>query len=133
MRIIEHTNLAYVEPHRVIIKDCLYLFFNEHDYFYVKAVSYTHLEVFRYGKMYSTDSVGWHALNPLQLFTRHVDIGADTSMYFCIGVPLLFGLILIPFVRKKKENYKDYCFFFVVGIISVSYTHLMIIKILTCR
>lgn len=75
-------------------------------------------EVFRYGKMYSTESVGWHALNPLQLFTRHVDIGADTSMYFCIGVPLLFGLILTPFVRKKKENYKDFCFFFVVGIIS---------------
>ena len=36
LRIIEHTNLAYVEPHRVIIKDSLYLFFNEHDYFYVK-------------------------------------------------------------------------------------------------
>ena len=35
LRVIEHTNLAYVEPHRVIIKDCLYLFFNEHDYFYV--------------------------------------------------------------------------------------------------
>ena len=27
-RIIEKTNLAYVEPHRVIIKDRLYLFFN---------------------------------------------------------------------------------------------------------
>ena len=36
LRIIEHTNLAYVEPHRVIIKDRLYLFFNEQDYFYVK-------------------------------------------------------------------------------------------------
>ena len=35
LRIIEHTNLAYVEPHRVIIKNNLYLFFNEHDYFYV--------------------------------------------------------------------------------------------------
>ena len=35
LRVIEHTNLAYVEPHRVIIKDCLYLFFNEHGYFYV--------------------------------------------------------------------------------------------------
>ena len=35
LRIVEHTNLAYVEPHRVIIKDKLYLFFNEHDYFYV--------------------------------------------------------------------------------------------------
>ena len=29
LRIIEHTNLAYVEPHRVIIKDTLFLFFNE--------------------------------------------------------------------------------------------------------
>ena len=36
LRIIEHTNLAYVEPHRVIIKNNLYLFFNEHDYFYVR-------------------------------------------------------------------------------------------------
>lgn len=75
-------------------------------------------EVFRYGKMYSQDSVPGHALNPLQLFVRHVDIGADTSMYFCIGIPLLFGLILTPFIRKKKESYKDYCFFFVVGLVS---------------
>ena len=29
LRIVERTNLAYVEPHRVIIKDKLYLFFNE--------------------------------------------------------------------------------------------------------
>lgn len=29
LRIIEHTNLAYVEPHRVIIKNKLFLFFNE--------------------------------------------------------------------------------------------------------
>ncbi len=35
LRIIEHTNLAYVEPHRVIIKNKLFLFFNECDYFYV--------------------------------------------------------------------------------------------------
>ena len=35
LRVIEHTNLAYVEPHRVIIKNNLYLFFNEHEYFYI--------------------------------------------------------------------------------------------------
>ena len=35
LRIIEHTNLAYVEHHRLVIKNNLYLFFNEHDYFYV--------------------------------------------------------------------------------------------------
>ena len=39
LRIIEHTNLAYVEPHRVIIKNTLYLFFNEHDYFYINDLT----------------------------------------------------------------------------------------------
>ena len=38
LRIVEHTNLAYVEPHRVIIKDKLYLFFNEQDYFYIGSL-----------------------------------------------------------------------------------------------
>ena len=38
LKIIEHTNLAYVEPHRVIIKDKLFLFFNEHDYFYKEKI-----------------------------------------------------------------------------------------------
>ena len=35
LRMLEHTNIAYVEPHRVVIKDKLYLFFNEHEYFYI--------------------------------------------------------------------------------------------------
>ena len=35
LHIVEHTNLAYVEPHKVIIKGCLYLFFNEQNYFYI--------------------------------------------------------------------------------------------------
>ena len=35
LRIAEHTNLAYVEPHRVIIKEKLFLFFNNHEYFYI--------------------------------------------------------------------------------------------------
>ena len=39
IRIVNKTNLAYIEPHRVIIKDRLYLFFNEHDYFYVNDLS----------------------------------------------------------------------------------------------
>ena len=33
LRIVEHTNLAYVEPHKVIINNQLYLFFNEQKYF----------------------------------------------------------------------------------------------------
>lgn len=35
LRIIKHTNLAYIESHKVIINNKLYLFFNEHDYFYI--------------------------------------------------------------------------------------------------
>ena len=33
LRIVEHTNLTYVEPHKVIIDNQLYLFFNEQKYF----------------------------------------------------------------------------------------------------
>ncbi len=40
LRIVEHTNLAYIEPHIVIIKGKLFLFFNEHDYFYVGVLRY---------------------------------------------------------------------------------------------
>ena len=35
LRMVEKTNIAYVEPHRVFIKDKLYLFFNEHEHFYI--------------------------------------------------------------------------------------------------
>ena len=35
LRMVEKTNLAYVEPHTAVIKDKLYLFFNEHEYFYI--------------------------------------------------------------------------------------------------
>ena len=35
LRIIDKTNIAYVEPHRVIINGKLYLFFNDVDYFYI--------------------------------------------------------------------------------------------------
>ena len=39
LRVIEHSNLAYVEPNKLVIKNNLYLFFNEHDYFYVNDFS----------------------------------------------------------------------------------------------
>ena len=39
LRMLEKTNLAYVEPHSVIIKDKLYLFFNEHEFFYLGNLS----------------------------------------------------------------------------------------------
>ena len=39
LRMIEKTNLAYIEPHSVIIKEKLYLFFNNHDFFYVGNLS----------------------------------------------------------------------------------------------
>lgn len=75
-------------------------------------------EVFRYGKMYTPSLVQSHALNPLQLFYRHAD-GPDNSMYFCIGIPILLGLIVTPFVWKRlKQKYKrEYKFFLIIGII----------------
>ena len=35
LRIVEHTNLAYVKPHKIIIENKLYLFFNDQKHFYV--------------------------------------------------------------------------------------------------
>lgn len=74
------------------------------------------LEVFRYGKMYSNNSVMSHALNPLQLFYRNAP-GPDSSMYFCIGIPILLGLLLTPFVYKKNKN-KNYKYFLIVGLVA---------------
>ncbi len=39
LRMVEKTNIAYVEPHNVRIKDNLYLFFNKHEYFYIGNLS----------------------------------------------------------------------------------------------
>ena len=76
-------------------------------------------EVFRYGKMYSKFSVFGHALNPLQLLYRNAS-GADSSMYFCIGIPILICVLLFPIIRNKisSENRKNYKFFAILGIIA---------------
>ena len=39
LRMVEKSNIAYVEPHCVFIKDKLYLFFNEHKYFYIGSLA----------------------------------------------------------------------------------------------
>ena len=39
LRMVEKTNIAYVEPHTAIIKDKVYLFFNEHEYFYINNLA----------------------------------------------------------------------------------------------
>ena len=41
LRMVEKTNIAYVEPHSAVIKEKLYLFFNEHEYFYVGNLANT--------------------------------------------------------------------------------------------
>ena len=44
LRVIEHTNLAYVEPHRVIIKDITFLVFNySNDVYISNLVNKIHL------------------------------------------------------------------------------------------
>ena len=35
LRMVDKTNIAYVEPHSVVIKEKQYLFFNQHEYFYI--------------------------------------------------------------------------------------------------
>ena len=75
-------------------------------------------EVFRYGKMYSRTSVVGHALNPLQLLFRNAD-GADSSMYFCIGIPIIVGLVLSLFYYKKNKYKVLYKYFFYVGVVSL--------------
>lgn len=78
-------------------------------------------EVFKYGKMYSKTSVMAHALNPLQLLYRNapdlLSKSADSSMYFCIGIPILVGLILTPFVYKNNKS-KNYKYFLFVGLVA---------------
>ena len=39
LRMVEKTNIAYVEPHTAVIKDKIYLFFNEHEYFYINNLA----------------------------------------------------------------------------------------------
>jgi hypothetical protein len=34
LRVIDKTNLAYIEPHKVFVNNSIYLFFNGIDYFY---------------------------------------------------------------------------------------------------
>lgn len=74
-------------------------------------------EVFRYGKMYTNGLVQYHALNPLQLLYRNAP-GPDDSMFFCIGIPILVGLILTPFVKVKDELKSNYKFFLILGIVT---------------
>ena len=39
LRMVEKSNIAYVEPHCVVVKDKLLLFFNEHEYFYIGSLA----------------------------------------------------------------------------------------------
>ncbi len=36
---LEPTNLAYVEPHKIIINNFIFLFFNGNDYFYINSLN----------------------------------------------------------------------------------------------
>lgn len=76
-------------------------------------------EVFRYGKMYSKSLVSSHALNPLQLLFSNAS-GPDSSLYFCIGLPIIICVLLYPFTQNKIsiEYKKIYNFLFILGIIT---------------
>ena len=42
LRMVEKTNIAYVDPHKVIINDIKFLFFNGVDCFYINSLNDKH-------------------------------------------------------------------------------------------
>lgn len=86
--------------------------------------SATDYEVFRYGKMYSKESVPSHALSINQLLLKNGE-GADSNgMFFCLGIPIILGLLLTPIIYKKipKETKKEYKIFLIAGCICIYMT-----------
>lgn len=75
-------------------------------------------EVFR-GKMYTRESVQGHSLSPLQLLMKKAP-WSNNQMYFTIGLPILFALVVTPAAVKRlkdKTIKKNYQFFFIAGIV----------------
>ena len=81
-------------------------------------------EVFRYGKMYSRESVQSHALSLNQLLVKDGQGADDQNMFFCLGVPIILGLVLTILVHKKvpKTLKKEYNIFLIAGLISAFMT-----------
>lgn len=69
-------------------------------------------------KMYTNESVQGSALNPIELIFSYFDGISQEGRFYNIGVLLLLGLIITPFVYKKAKEIPTYKFMLIAGIVS---------------
>lgn len=69
-------------------------------------------------KMYTNESVQGSALNPIELIFSYFNGISQEGRFFNIGVLLLLGLVITPFVYKKAKEIPTYKFMLIGGIIS---------------
>lgn len=69
-------------------------------------------------KMYTNESVQGSALNPIELIFSYFNGISQEGRFFNIGVLLLLGLVITPFVYKKAKEIPTYKFMLVGGIVS---------------
>lgn len=69
-------------------------------------------------KMYTNESVQGSALNPIELIFSYFNGISQEGRFFNIGVLLLLGLVITPFVYKKTKEIPTYKFMLVGGIVS---------------
>ena len=81
----------------------------------VEQMSSTSFELSR--KMNPDSLVQNNALNPLELIFSHVNGISEEGRFYNIGVLILFGLIITPFVYKKAKEVPTYKFMFISGIV----------------
>lgn len=69
-------------------------------------------------KMYTNESVQGSALNPIELIFSYFNGISQEGRFFNIGVLLLLGLVITPFVYKKAKEIPTYKFMLIGGIVS---------------
>ena len=69
-------------------------------------------------KMYTDASVQNSALNPIELIFSYFDGISQEGRFYNIGVLLLLGLVITPFVYKKAKEIPTYKFMLIAGIVS---------------
>lgn len=69
-------------------------------------------------KMYTNESVQSSALNPIELIFSYFNGISQEGRFYNIGVLLLLGLIITPFVYKKAKEIPTYKFMLIAGIVS---------------
>ena len=82
----------------------------------MEQMSGTEYEVSR--KMYTNESVQNSALNPIELIFPYFNGISQEGRFYNIGILLLVGLIITPFVYKKAKEVPTYKFMLIAGIVS---------------